>query len=49
MFVKVSEIEQELVVSGDQSTLLKEVSQLVQREDISLEDSMRLVMLYSLR
>merc|ERR1719369_2395398 len=47
--LQVSEIEQELVVSGDQSTLLKEVSQLVQREDILLEDAMRLVMLYCLR
>jgi len=38
-----------LSVAGENSAMLKQVSQLVQREDIILEDAMRLIMLYSLR
>lgn len=47
--LQVSEVEQELSVAGDSSAMLKQVSQLVQREDILLQDAMRLIMLYSLR
>jgi len=47
--LEISETEQELVSDGDHSTMLKQVSELVQREDISLADAARLVMLFNLR
>jgi len=47
--LEISEVEQELVSGADQSTMLKQVSELVKRDDITLEDATRLVMLYTLR
>jgi len=47
--LKVSELEQELVAGGDLKEMVKEVSEMVQDERTSLDDAMRLVMLFALR
>jgi len=47
--LEISEIEQELVSEGDHSTMLKQVSELISRDSVTLEDATRLVMLFTLR
>jgi len=45
----ISELEQELVSGGDLKEMVKEVTEVIQRENTSLEDAMRLAMLFALR
>jgi len=45
----ISELEQELVSGGDLKDMVKEVSDVIQSEKTSLEDAMRLCMLFALR
>ena len=47
--LEISELEQELVSGGDLKDMVKEVSDVIQSEKTSLEDAMRLCMLFALR
>lgn len=47
--LEISELEQELTAGGDLKEMTRQVSEMVQNEKTSLEDAMRLVMLFALR
>ena len=47
--LQISELEQEIVASGDHKEMLRSVSEMVQRDNTTLEDATRLAMLFALR
>ena len=47
--LQISELEQEIVASGDHKEMLRSVSEMIQSEKTSLEDATRLAMLFTLR
>jgi len=47
--LEISELEQELVSGGDLKDMVKEVSEILQKDKTSMEDAMRLCMLFALR
>lgn len=47
--LEISELEQEIVSGGDHKDMLKQVTEMIQREKTSLEDATRLCMLFALR
>ena len=47
--LEVSELEQEIVSDGDHKEMLRKITELIQRDKITLEDATRLAMLFALR
>lgn len=47
--LEISETEQEIVSGGDHKEMLKQITELIQKEKTSLEDATRLSMLFALR
>ena len=47
--LQISELEQDIVANGDHKEMLRNVTELVQKESTTIEDATRLVMLFTLR
>ena len=47
--LEISELEQEIVSDGDHKEMLRKISDIIQREKVTLEDATRLSMLFALR